>query len=195
MYSELRLGKAHKVGESRQCFARDEIHPSSYVLWVELELSKSICKTHRPIFLAYHVNLSLKGARGRLIQAGFGKWNFKKAVKRSKVHAPAFTCFSCPCEFVLQHLCYWAQNSKASMFLFQPTASQFWSLVHHYKGSRGITKFSLCKYIISTYYLFSFPGKLFFIISPHTARLIVFERSHLRGANHHCGKRRMLIDH
>ena len=145
-------------------------------------------------FLAYHVNLSLKGTRGRLIQAGFGKWNFKKAVKRSKVHSLAFTCFSCPCEFVLQHLCYWAQNSKASMFLFQPTASQFWSLVNHYKGSRGITKFSLCKYIISTYYLFPFQVS-YSSLYHRIQLLIVFERSHLRGANHHCGKRRMLIDH
>ena len=51
VYPEKRLGKkTHKVGESRQCFARDEIHPSSYVPWFEVELSKSICKTHRPIF-------------------------------------------------------------------------------------------------------------------------------------------------
>ena len=44
VYPEKRLGKkTHKVGESRQCFARD-------VPWFEVELSKSICKTHRPIF-------------------------------------------------------------------------------------------------------------------------------------------------
>ena len=39
VYSEQRLGKkTHKVRESRQCFARDEIHPSSYVPWAEVEL-------------------------------------------------------------------------------------------------------------------------------------------------------------
>ena len=34
--------KKHKVRESRQCFARDEIHPSSYVPWVEVELLQRV---------------------------------------------------------------------------------------------------------------------------------------------------------
>ena len=47
VYSEQRLGKkTHKVRESRQCFARDEIHPSSYVPWVEVELLKRVFFWH-----------------------------------------------------------------------------------------------------------------------------------------------------
>ena len=164
MYSEQRLGK-----KNTRLGSLDSALLGMNFTWVEVELSKSIMRNTSANFFGISCQFIFERGERRLIQAGFWKWNFKKAVKRRKVHAPAFTCFSCPCEFVLQHLCYWAQNSKESMFLFQPTASQFWSLVNHYKGSRGITKFSLCKYIISTYYLFSFPGKLFFIISPHTA--------------------------
>ena len=103
--------KKHKVGESRQCFAGDEFHLG----WGGT--IKEYMRNTSANFFGISCQFIFERGERRLIQAGFWKWNFKKAVKRSKVHAPAFTCFSCPCEFVLQHLCYWAQNSKESRYV------------------------------------------------------------------------------